>query len=212
MRENRIGIGHDTPKKRKVEEEAEERSKRAKSHEEDFVQRVRRENAEKRMEKQVWAGMKVAEGLDEADFAGKEREIGEVPVVYRNLARKRKEKERRDDRRGELGRALPSKFARFEDKELDDDDRIALGEEPERLREVESYAGSGEDQGEEKTSEILEDEDPELAEFNELPVKKRLERLVLWMRESHQYCFWCKMKYPDKSMEECPGITEEEHD
>jgi hypothetical protein len=39
-----------------------------------------------------------------------------------------------------------------------------------------------------------------------------LEKLVVYLRETYHYCFWCKYRYTDESMEGCPGLTEEEHD
>jgi hypothetical protein len=58
----------------------------------------------------------------------------------------------------------------------------------------------------------LEEEDPELDEFNALAPAERLQKLVIYLREEYSYCFWCKYTYPDNKMEGCPGTTEEDHD
>ena len=58
----------------------------------------------------------------------------------------------------------------------------------------------------------LDQDDAELDEFEALDVADRLQKLVAYLRERWHYCFWCKYRYPDESMEGCPGITEEEHD
>lgn len=60
--------------------------------------------------------------------------------------------------------------------------------------------------------EELEEEDPELDEFNALEPAIRLTKLVEYLREKHHYCFWCKHQYPDATMEGCPGLTEDDHD
>ena len=102
-----------------------------------------------------------------------------------------------------LQTSLPSSFfpnprlPGYDDPTLEPDDKEALG--------------SGKD-----TSTILEqeleEEDPELDEFNALAPSERLARLVVYLRERHRYCFWCKYRYETDEMKGCPGITEEDHD
>jgi hypothetical protein len=89
-----------------------------------------------------------------------------------------------------------SRLPTYEDTEEDKDDRKALGKDVSRHALVED----------------LEEEDPELEEFSALEPAERLEKLVLYLRQEFNYCFWCKYTYPDKEMEGCPGVTEEEHD
>ena len=60
--------------------------------------------------------------------------------------------------------------------------------------------------------EDIEQEDPELDEFNALEPAQRLRRVVGYLRETYHYCFWCKYRYLDGSMEGCPGVAEEDHD
>jgi hypothetical protein len=84
----------------------------------------------------------------------------------------------------------------YDDPDEDRDDRTALAKD--RIRHT--------------LVEDLEEEDPELDEFNALDPVARLEKLVSHLREEYHYCFWCKYTYPDKEMEGCPGLTEEEHD
>ena len=62
------------------------------------------------------------------------------------------------------------------------------------------------------TAEDLDEEDKELDNFNEMEMEERLTRLLEYLRQRHQYCFWCKMAYPDTALEGCPGLTEDEHD
>jgi hypothetical protein len=57
-----------------------------------------------------------------------------------------------------------------------------------------------------------EPEDEELEAFNALDPHERLRRLVMYLREKHRYCFWCKCRYKTVEMDGCPGVTEEDHD
>jgi hypothetical protein len=126
-----------------------------------------------------------------------------INVLYRGLVREREEKERALQMRHVLQTSLPSSFfpnprlPGYDDSTLEPDDKEALG--------------SGKD-----TSTILEqeleEEDPELDEFTALDPSERLARLVVYLRERHRYCFWCKYRYETDEMEGCPGLTEEDHD
>ena len=89
-----------------------------------------------------------------------------------------------------------SRLPTYEDEDEDEDDKRAMGK-SKTLYEV---------------AEDLDEEDPELDEFNALEADEKLRRLVGHLREEHHYCFWCKFTYPDESMEGCPGLTEEDHD
>jgi hypothetical protein len=89
-----------------------------------------------------------------------------------------------------------SRLPTYEDDNEDGDDRMALGRGKTRTALVED----------------LEEEDPELDAFNELPPAERLQKLVDHLRQTYFYCFWCKYRYPDKEMEGCPGLTEDDHD
>ncbi|KAJ3529321.1 hypothetical protein NM208_g9815 [Fusarium decemcellulare] len=82
-----------------------------------------------------------------------------------------------------------SRLPTYEDDQEDIDDKRALG------KGHTVYA----------TAEDLDEEDEELDEFNELEIGERLGKVLEYLRENHQYCFWCKMAYPDKEMEGCPG-------
>ncbi|KAG7435966.1 G patch domain-containing protein 11 [Fusarium oxysporum f. sp. raphani] len=89
-----------------------------------------------------------------------------------------------------------SRLPTYEDDQEDADDKRALG------KGHTVYA----------TAEDLDEEDEELDQFNELEIGERLKSVLEYLREKHQYCFWCKMAYPDAEMEGCPGLTEEDHD
>ncbi|RLL99778.1 hypothetical protein CFD26_106531 [Aspergillus turcosus] len=127
----------------------------------------------------------------------------QINVLYRGLVREREEKERSLQMRHALQTSLPSSFfpnprlPGYNDPTLEPEDKEALG--------------SGKD-----TSTILEqeleEEDPELDEFNALDPGERLARLVVYLRERHRYCFWCKYRYETDEMEGCPGLTEVDHD
>jgi hypothetical protein len=194
IKEGKGGIGMDNEKKRKIREAMEElqgKEKRQKAGEGAYRERVAREREEKRMEGMWWGAMKVCEKLDceeEEEKAGKKKEAKKVNVLWRTLALQRQQNDK--DKVLRKG-ALDSLSSRWHDDEADTDDKIALGMEVE---------------------EFEEEEDTELEEFNALSVGDRLEKLVVYLRETYHYCFWCKYRYADQSMEGCPGLTEEEHD
>ncbi|KAL2065097.1 hypothetical protein VTL71DRAFT_4237 [Oculimacula yallundae] len=211
IKENRGGIGLDTEKKRKFREEFEQEGKRVKAEEGDYRERVRREREEARLEGVVGAAMRVAERMneerEEADATTSEdtkdvkkrttstKPLKQINILWRGLVRKREEKERDRRMRYDLHQSL-SRLPTYDDADEDKDDKRALGK----------------DRVQHTLVEDLEEEDPELDAFNELDPAERLHKLVLHLREEYNYCFWCKFTYPDKNMDGCPGLTEEDHD
>jgi hypothetical protein len=199
IKEGKGGIGMDNEKKRKIREAMEElqgKEKKQKADAGEYRERVAREREEKRQEGMWWGAMKVCEKLDteEEETEGSKRKDGrtkdlkKLNVLWRTLALQRQQNEK--DKVLRKG-ALDSLSSRWHDDEADTDDKIALGMEVE---------------------EFEDEEDTELEKFNALSVGDRLEKLVVYLRETYHYCFWCKYRYADESMEGCPGLTEEEHD
>ncbi|PWY72521.1 hypothetical protein BO94DRAFT_539197 [Aspergillus sclerotioniger CBS 115572] len=128
----------------------------------------------------------------------------QINILYRGLVKEREEKERVVQTRHMLQTSLPSSFfpgnpqlPGYDDPTLDPDDQQALG----GRREMSSIL-----------EQELEEEDPELDEFNALEPGERLARLVQYLRETYHYCLWCKYRYETAEMEGCPGVTEEDHD
>ena len=208
MKEDRGGIGLDTEKKRKFREEVEKEGKRVKAEEGDYRERFRREREEARLEGLVGAAMRVAERMNEEKEEAeastpedpKKRTISTKPlkqinILWRGLVRRREEKERDRRMRYDLHQSL-SRLPTYDDADEDKEDKRALGK----------------DRIQHTLVEDLEEEDPDLDAFNELDPAERLHKLVLHLREEYNYCFWCKFTYPDKDMEGCPGLTEEDHD
>jgi len=216
LKEGRGGIGMDSEKKRKFREQIEHEAKRVKAEEGDYRERLRQEREEKRMEGQSFGAMKVAEKLDteseeearaEHDKAlhvetkepthsdtQTKKPLKSVNVLWRQLVRHRIEKERERRIRNELQQSL-SRNPAYDDPDEDEEDKRATGQvDKAAIAETE-----------------LEEEDPELDEFIDLPIAERLERLVHYLRDTYQYCFWCKFQYPDNAMDGCPGTTEDEH-
>lgn len=222
MKEDRGGIGLDNEKKRKLREAFEERdAKSVKVDPNEYRERMRAEREDARLEVQLHAAQRTAERLDD-EKAGKdtadatsssEEAEGEVeasdskprpissrplksfPVVYRGLIRHREEKERDRRMRHDLEQSL-SRLPTYESGDEDEDDKKALGKK----------------QTVYETADDLDEVDEELDEFNALDPGTRLSRLVMYLRETHWYCFWCKMAYPDAELDGCPGLTEEDHD
>ncbi|KAF4954294.1 hypothetical protein FGADI_5382 [Fusarium gaditjirri] len=216
VKDDRGGIGLDNEKKRKVREAAEERDiKAVKMDPDEYRERVRKEREDARLEKQFFAAQRTAERMDDEktevygpvvslpdskDEREKARPISSrplksIPIIYRGLVRHREEVERDRRMRYDLEQSL-SRLPTYEDGQEDADDRRALG------KRHTVYA----------TAEDLDEEDEELDQFNELEIGGRLNSVLEYLREKHQYCFWCKMAYPDAEMDGCPGLTEEDHD
>ncbi|KAL7936290.1 hypothetical protein V8C35DRAFT_297414 [Trichoderma chlorosporum] len=215
MKEDRGGIGLDSEKKRKLQEAVEERDiKSVKIDPLEYRERMRIEREDARLETQLRAAQRTAERLDDekagsdADEQASEEEtstpkpqpissrpLKSIPVLYRGLVRYREEKERNRRMRYDLEQSL-SRLPTYENGEEDEDDKKALG------KKHITYS----------TADDLDEEDEELDEFNALELGTRLSRLVMYLRETHRYCFWCKMAYPDAEMDGCPGVTEEDHD
>ncbi|KAK4117299.1 hypothetical protein N656DRAFT_793797 [Canariomyces notabilis] len=223
IKDGREGIGLESERKRKLREAAEaagERAKRARADETEYRERLRREREEARWAGQLAAAQKVAERMaaaaagDDAGLRdGEGNDVGtttslvgetaarpllkSIPVEWRGLVRAREEAERDRRMRYDLEQGLASRLPTYEDPEEDEDDKRALGKTARTM-----YV----------TADDLDEEDPELDEFEALPVDERLRRVVEFLRERHNYCFWCKFAYPDKEMDGCPGMTEEDHD
>ena len=216
MKEDRGGVGLDTERKRRFREAVETEGKRIKAEEGDYRERVRREREEVRLEGMVGAAMRVAERMDAEREEQREVDVGKdvdertedhkkpklstkplksINVLWRGLVRGREEKERNRRIRFDLQQSL-SRLPTYDDPTEDADCKRALGKEPTQYRLVED----------------LEEEDLELDKFNALDPAERLQRLVKYLREEYNYCFWCKFTYADQGMDGCPGLTEEDHD
>ncbi|KAK0660996.1 G patch domain-containing protein 11 [Lasiodiplodia hormozganensis] len=234
MKEGREGIGMESEKKRKLRETYEEHSKKAKVEketEEQYFASMAQERKNKRMEGQFIGAQKVAEKLDTepvedtqeenaqdgdegqtgddekpaipaddkkpaAPVDDKSQPLRSIPLIWRGLVRFRLEKESE----GLMRKALETRLTRlptYDDEDEDEDDKRGLGKDDKTKMIV---------------HEDLAEEDTELEEFNALEPQKKLEMAVQYLRDKHNYCFWCKYKYPNEKMEGCPGLTEEDHD
>ena len=130
--------------------------------------------------------------------------IKKINVLYRGLAKERQEQERAiwDNRLRDV--SLSSTFVpnpnlpSYNDETLDYDDKHALGLIPSDSMPV--------------LDQDLDEEDPELDQFNSLTSKERLGQVVAYLRDTYYYCFWCKYRYENYEMAGCPGTTEADHD
>lgn len=235
LKDDRGGVGMDSEKKRRFREAAEEQgldpdAKVPKLDPDEYRERVRREREDAKLEQQFFAAQRLAERMDdeksteavtgikapsddddedsdsELELQKKKRSsrvphsskpLKSISILYRGLVRHREEKERTRRIRYDLEQSL-SRLPTYQDEDEEDPDyKTALGKPASAI-----YT----------TAEDLDEEDPELDEFNATDVRERLERLLKHLRQEHKYCFWCKMAYPDAEMEGCPGLTEEDHD
>jgi hypothetical protein len=210
MKDDKGGVGADSEKKRKIREAAEAAEsgvKRVKLTEEGFRERNIREKEEKRMEGMWFGAMKILEAFEEDGDSnenvepeateakiksGKDdstkRPLKSINLYYRPLVRDRLAKERERRARYDLAQSL----SRNEDYTTEDaDDKLAFS-----------------DEVQDRDQDV---EDSELDEFEALPIAERLDKVIKHLREKYWYCFWCKYRYEDEGMEDCPGLTEDEH-
>ncbi|KAI5366134.1 putative G patch domain-containing protein [Septoria linicola] len=209
VKEDRGGIGMENDRKRKLREAAEAmdvKEKKVKLTAEEYRERNRQEVEQKRGEGQMWSAMRTLEGFEtdgsapteEAGASGKgangkpstaaKMPLQSINVLWRPLVKQRLEKERDRRMRFDLDQSLSR---HLDYTQNDDDEDLAYGDEVE---------------------EELDEEDTELQEFEALPVTERLQKVLTYLREKYHYCFWCKYRYADeKAIEDCPGLTEDEH-
>lgn len=206
MREDRGGIGLDSEKKRKMREQLEEstkQTKKVKVDQLDYRERLRQEREEKRLEGQIKGAQKVAEGLDieageekEGSTSLEKRPLKSINVLYRDLFKSRREREAVQRMKSEVQNSLTFRTD-YNESDEEEDNTEATSNQPAPLEFFE---------------QDLEDDDGELDDFNELDPADRLEKIVVYLRDTYNYCFWCAIRYPDAQLEGCPGLTEEGRD
>jgi hypothetical protein len=207
MKGDRSGIGLESEKKRKFREQweqADRDAKRSKEEEGDYVEIRRLEAKEKKAERDLDNAQRTAERLVEKELEAigrpqpAEKPVKDVNVLWRSRARRRAVIMHEKQQRRELNNSIASRLPTLAAEEEDDDSKVAQG------RDLAPFYTSLEND--------LEDEDPELAEFEALPVAERLQKLLVFLRETFHYCLYCGHQYPDAAMEGCPGVSDEEHD
>ncbi|KAJ4352834.1 hypothetical protein N0V95_003881 [Ascochyta clinopodiicola] len=208
VKADRGGIGLESEKKRKFREqweEADRLAKRSKEEEGDYLEVRRQEQKEKKAERDLDNAQRTAERLYDKDAEDKgtpepsDKPLKDVNVLWRSRARKRVETQQDKQQRRELNNSLASRLPTLADEgDEDNDSKVALGEDLTPF-----YTTLEND---------LEAEDPELADFEALPVTERLEKVLLYLRDKFHYCLYCGYQYPDAGLEGCPGVTEEDHD
>lgn len=222
VKADRGGIGLDSERARKLREAAGElgasntASPAAAADPAVYRDRMARERAKERRERQLNAAMKLAwEWDEEGGQDGKEsgddgraakRPLKSINVLWRGFVRRQEQAERDRRMRHDLQQSLPVSVGTrllptYVDEDEDADYRLALG--------IERNEGK---KRVFETADDLDENDEELAAFEALDVEERLAKVVGFLRDTYRYCFWCKFKYPDPSMEGCPGLTEDDHD
>lgn len=207
VKDDKAGIGAESEKKRKFREQwqkADRLAKRAKEKEGDYLEIKRLEQSQKKAERDLDNAQRTAERLfdnaaEKSDIpVSAEKPLGDINVLWRGRARRRNDIMRDKQQRRELDNSLSSRLPVVRDEDDDDDSRIAQGKDLTPF-----YTTLEED---------LAEEDPELAEFEALPVADRLRKVLVFLRDQYHYCLYCGYEYPDAEMEGCPGLTEKDHD
>ncbi|KAF1949439.1 hypothetical protein CC80DRAFT_529422 [Byssothecium circinans] len=209
IKKGKEGIGLESERKRKNREafeEAARAAKKMKEEEGDFLEERRQLDKERKAERDLDNAQRTAERLFDKDAEEKgtataeKTPLTDINVLWRIRLRRRSEKQRDRQQWRELNNSISSRLPRYadEDEENDNDTKTAMG------HDVTPFYTSLENE--------LEEEDPELAELEALPVVDRLHKLLEFLREKYKYCLYCGYQYPDTAMEGCPGVTEEDHD
>ncbi|KAF2869326.1 hypothetical protein BDV95DRAFT_498095 [Massariosphaeria phaeospora] len=196
------GIGLESDKKRKKREQWEQagrEAKRTKETEGDYLAHLRQARKDKKAETDLDNAQRTAERLSDKKAEGQntseniETPLEDINILWRERARNRLKEQRRQ--RGEITRV--SRVEALVDADDDDDTKIA------HSRDIVPFYTTLEDD--------LIDEDTELAEFKALPVLDRLHKVLIYLRDTHHYCYWCGHQYRDAEMDGCPGETGEDH-
>ncbi|KAF1946312.1 G-patch-domain-containing protein [Clathrospora elynae] len=209
VKDDRGGIGLESEKKRKFREQFEEAdrlAKRSKEEEGDYLEVLRQEQKEKMAGRDLNDAQRTAERLfdKEAEEKGtpepSEKPLKDINVLWRTRARRRAEIKRDKQQRRELNDSIASRLPTLapEDDDDDDDSKVAQGQDLAPF-----YTTLEND---------VEDEDPELEDFEALPVTERLHKVLTYLRDKYRYCLYCGHEFPDAEMEGCPGMTQEDHD
>lgn len=217
-KEDKSGIGHENEKKRKILEKFQEAAKKVKVDEdqqEDYRERLRQEREDAKILSQIYHAQKVIEQLDtEADEVDSgyqdhtsAKNVPKVPLEQRTLKsinvlwrgrRKTILQKKAESRMKFAMQQRLSKLPVYDDADEDELDQMANSTNFHTKHEF--------------FEDDLYEDDEELADFEALSPPERLDKMVMYLRDTYHYCFWCKHKYEDSEMEGCPGLLEEEHD
>ncbi|CAI6331525.1 unnamed protein product [Periconia digitata] len=209
VKEDKGGIGLESDKKRKFQEtfeEARQAAKRAKEEEGDFLEERKQQQKERSAEKDLDNAQRTAERLFDKEAEEKGTPTAEdiplqrIDICWRGRVRRRIEKQAEKQQKRELNNSLSSRLPTLahEDEDDDHDTKTALGHDITPF-----YTTLENDFGH---------DDPDLAEFEALSVFERLERTLVFLRDTYKYCLYCGYQYPDAAMDGCPGVTEGDHD
>lgn len=216
VKKGRGGIGHEDETWRAAQANAKHDAAKAQQRDVDpaaYRERVALEKEEKRCEGLFYAAQKVCEKFDSlVDFGLEEDEIGRernvplkaIPVVWRGAVRHREERARDARMKFDMLQSVERpRLPGASMKDMDDDDKVAFGLELPKIRGAEKDMFEVEVEG--------DDEDSEQDGFDQQSFAERLHIAVAYLRQKHWYCFWCKYKYDNAEMEDCPGEDEECH-
>lgn len=184
--------------KRKVNEQ-DKSEKRHKAELDEW--RVRNVNKahDKKLKETLWSAMKTARSLQEdadgMNYTGPDetpQEANDVNVLWRELAHERV-----------VAAAIRRNKRAIKDKPRATDDEFMV----EYYREVQLTPHEIE-----ACIQVHAHHDQEYNAHMQLPVSERLERLLLFMRATFKYCFYCKDRVDDTSLNStCPGLTAADH-
>ncbi|KAF8940734.1 hypothetical protein BGZ58_005062 [Dissophora ornata] len=230
IKQGRGGLGLDSSKKRKAEEEFQQHQKEVqKVFDEGYRGQKRSQFELEKRKRQLGAARGICMRMDAA--AAKERAAKEA--VSETKSSVDQEYNRQDGKQGRsnafwwiddsvpdeiLGTHLMGAGAEAVAQELGADKSTA-GQRTFDLDGDED--GDPEDKREKRVKldpvQVVEDEEPakwgERPEFTQLEVHEKLDRVVKHLRDEYRYCFWCSAQYygAEDIAENCPGESEDDH-
>lgn len=183
LKHGREGIGYEREQKRRREEKTEKAEGQEKQAKKDFRSRLRQEKEEKRLLYNIRKAQKLCISLDYTDPEFAYRKADLNTVP---VIYRGYIKEIRDTENFKLMRKL--RLAERDDAKYDNEV-------------LENY---------EEDSKA----DEELHAYLDLTPESQLNEILEYLRGRHYHCFWCQITYQDKQdlNENCPGITEDEHE
>lgn len=199
MKSDKTGLGHAVNVKRKAQEALDDYEKRHKTDNVDYRTRVRAEFEEKRIHGRLRASQRICEQLDLQNGI-------EENHLWIDLVQERKEREEK---------------RRLEEKEQAEEAKQAAME-----GRLTGFAKTDDESGISKW--VVETEEEQISadkpkipfdlssyeEFATLEPMQQLKRLLGYLRETYNYCFWCGTRYESTSELDnlCPGEDEDDHD
>ncbi|KAK9432510.1 hypothetical protein V1505DRAFT_413398 [Lipomyces doorenjongii] len=209
LKYDRGGIGMASANRELIESEAKRAQEFAQAEKQSFIDRKREEQLEKRISGQLREAQNICQELDISNDPRLES------ILYSHSSARGGPNSREYK---ELDEPM-LRSVNFLWREVVVERQNADYEKHLRSRILDRASSVGADEPENLESRVEEFVpedymDEELEAFNSLESAKKLEVVLEYLRQKYYYCFWCGCKYDDAVDldQNCPGLTEEDHE